>query len=419
MRLSSSPLAASALALTFLVSESLVPTQAGETWPGWRGPHGDGKVPEEKPPLKWDATTGVLWKTPVPGRGHSSPTVYGKRIFLATADEAGETQSVLAFDRETGKRLWEKVLFTHGLDAKAHKRNTQASCSIACDGEKVFALFMNAGAIHLVALNPDGTELWRKEVGKFTSHWGYSASPILHGPSILVAADHVDGGFITAVSRTTGEILWTQERPKSPNYPPPIVGRVAGKDQVLIAGCNLLSSYDPASGRPLWSATATTEECVGSVVVDGNLAFASGGYPKSETVAVRADGSGEVVWRNTTKVYVPSMLVHDGHLYAVNDSGMAFCWEAATGAEKWKERLGGVFNTSPVLAGDHLFFAREDGTTFVVKPDPAKLTVVSENKVGSEVFATPAFAGNRIYLRVAEVIEGKRQEFLYCIGGKN
>jgi outer membrane protein assembly factor BamB len=158
---------------------------------------------------------------------------------------------------------------------------------------------------------------------------------------------------------------------------------------------------------------------VGSVVVERDLAFASGGYPKSETVAVRADGSGEVVWRNTTKVYVPSMLAHDGYLYAVNDAGMAFCWEAATGKEQWKERLNGAFNTSPVLAGDHLFCAREDGTTFVIKPDPTKLTIVSENKLGSEVFATPAFAGNRIYLRAAELIDGKRQESLYCIGAKN
>lgn len=402
--------------LAFIVSPS---TQAAESWPGWRGPNGDGKVPEEKPPLKWDATNGVLWKTPVPGRGHSSPTVQGKHIFLATADETAGTQSVLAFDRETGKRLWEKVLFTGGFDARTHKRNTQASCSIACDGEKVFALFMNAGSIHLIALSPDGQELWRKEVGKFASHWGYSASPILHGPSILIAADHRDGGFVTAIARATGEIRWTQPRPKSPNYPPPIVSRVAGKDQVLIAGCKLLSSYDPASGKPLWTADATTEECVGSVVVDRDLAFASGGYPKSETVAVRADGSGEVVWRNTTKVYVPSMLTHNGYLYAVNDSGMAFCWETATGSEKWKERLGGVFNSSPVLAGDHLFFAREDGTTFVIKPDPSKLTVVSENKLGGEVFATPAFAGNRVYLRAAEVADGKRQEFLYCVGAKN
>ncbi|MDQ3625340.1 MAG: PQQ-like beta-propeller repeat protein [Verrucomicrobiota bacterium] len=417
--MSPSPSLLVALGLVLLVARMPVPARAGETWPGWRGPRGDGKVPEERPPLKWDAATGVLWTSPSQGGDIPRRRWTGSGFFLASADEVSETQSVLAYDRETGKQLWAKVLFTGGLDAKAHKRNTQASCSVASDGEKVFALFMNAGAIHLCALSPDGAELWRKELGKFKSHWGYSASPILHGGSILVAADHADGGFVTAVARATGEIVWTQPRPKLPNYPPPIVARVAGKDQVLLAGCNLFSSYDPASGKLLWSATATTEECVGSVVVDGGLAFASGGYPKSETAAVRADGSGEIVWRNTTRIYVPSMLAHEGHLYAVNDSGMAFCWEAATGKEKWKERLGGVFNASPVLAGNHLFVAREDGATFVIKPDPSRLIVVSENKLGSEVFATPSFAGNRVYLRVAEMIDGKRQEFLYCVGEKD
>jgi outer membrane protein assembly factor BamB len=414
------PARLAALTFGFAVSLALLspPTQAGEAWPGWRGPRSDGKVPEERPPLKWGASTNVIWRAVVPGRGHSSPTVVGPRVFLTTADESAGTQSVLAFARDSGKPLWEKRLFTDGLDAKAHKRNTQATCSVACDGERVFALFMNAGAIHLVALTLDGAEVWRQEVGKFKSHWGYSASPILYGASILVAADHADGGFVTALARDTGKVLWTQPRPQSPNYPPPVVARVAGKDQLLIAGCKSLASYDPASGRPLWTAEATTEECVGSVVVEGDLAFASGGYPKSETVGVRADGSGAVVWRNNAKVYVPSMLTHEGYLYAINDSGMAFCWEAATGQEKWKERLGGVFNASPVLAGNHLFAAREDGTTFVIEPNPAKLTVVSQNKLGSEVFATPSFAGNRVYLRAAEMVDGKRQEFLYCLGAR-
>jgi outer membrane protein assembly factor BamB len=405
-------------AFSFLLSVAPSDAQAGESWPGWRGPHANGKVPEEKPPLKWDANTGILWKAAVPGRGHSSPTVVGGRVFLTTADETNGTQSVLAFDAQGGKQAWEKAIFTGGLDPKAHKRNTQATSTLACDGEKVFALFMNAGAIHVCALGVDGRELWKKEAGKFTSHWGYSASPILHGSLILVAGDHKEGGFLAAVDRATGKVAWTQSRPKLPNYPPPIVAQVAGKNQLLLAGCNLLSSYDPVTGKPLWSAKATTEECVGSVVVEGDLAFASGGYPKSETVAVRADGSGTIAWRNSTKVYVPSMLTHEGHLYAVNDSGIVYCWEAATGEEKWKERLGGVFNASPVLAGHHLFLAREDGTTFVIKPDPAKLTVVAENKLGSEVFATPSFAGNRIYHRVAETIDGKRQEFLYCMGEK-
>ncbi len=395
-------------------------SEAGENWPGWRGPNNDGKVPEENPPLKWDATTAVLWKAAVPGRGHSSPTVYGDWVFLATGDDEKQSQTVLAYDRKSGKQLWEKTLFSgFEKDKRLHKRNTLATCSIACDGERVLALFMNDSAVRLTALSLAGEVLWQKDVGDFKSHWGYSASPILYKDLVLVAADHANGGYVTALNRKSGKVVWKQERPKSPNYPSPVVCKVAGKDQIIIAGCKMMAAYDPASGKPLWSVTdATTEECVGSVVVDGGLAFASGGYPKKETVAVKADGSGEVVWRNEVQVYVPSMLTHDGYLYAITDKGEAYCFEAATGKEMWKERLGGIFNSSPVLAGEHIFISSQEGVTFVIKPDSKKLIVVEKNKLGDDVFATPSFAGNRIYLRVSGKQDGKRQEYLYCIGSK-
>jgi outer membrane protein assembly factor BamB len=399
---------------------STVSASAGENWPGWRGPTHDGKVPGENPPLKWDESTAVLWKTAVPGRGHSSPTVFGERVFLATGDDEQQSQTVLAFDRQSGKLLWEKTLFSgFEKDKRLHKRNTLATCSIACDGERVLALFMNDAAVHLTALSLEGELLWQKKVGDFKSHWGYSASPILYQDLVLVAADHANGGYVTALDLKTGDEVWKQDRPDSPNYPSPVVCQVAGKDQIIIAGCKMLAAYDPASGKPLWSVQdATTEECVGSVVVDGDLAFASGGYPKKETVAVKADGSGEVVWRNEVQVYVPSMLTHEGYLYAVTDKGEAHCFEAATGKEMWKERLGGVFNSSPVLAGGHLFISSQEGVTFVIKPDPKKLDIVSKNTLGSDVFATPSFAGDRIYLRVSDKLDGQRQEFLYCVGAK-
>ncbi len=397
---------------------AVLPSDAGENWPAWRGLNNDGKVPEENPPVKWDASTNVLWKTEVPGRGHSSPTVYGDRIYLATGDDEKLSQSVLAFDRKSGKKLWGKTLFSgFEKDKRLHKRNTLATSSIACDGERLLVLFMNDAAVHLTALSLEGEVLWQKEVGDFKSHWGYSASPILYKDLILVAADHANGGYVTALDRKSGKVIWRQDRPKSPNYPSPVVCKVAGKDQVILAGCKMLAAYDPASGKLLWSVDdATTEECVGSVVVDGGLAFASGGYPKKETIAVKADGSGEVVWRNEVQVYVPSMLTHEGYLYAITDKGEAYCFEAATGKEMWKERLGGIFNSSPVLAGEHVFITSQEGVTFVIKPGPKKLDVVSKNKLGSDVFATPSFAGDRIYVRASEKQNGKRQEFLYCVG---
>lgn len=396
------------------------PSEAGENWPAWRGPNSDGKVPDENPPIKWDESTSVIWKTKVPGRGHSSPTVFGDRVYLATSDDDKLSQTVLAYDRKSGKQIWQKTLFSgFEKDARLHKRNTLATCSIACDGERVLALFMNDASVQLTALSLDGEVLWQKKVGDFKSHWGYSASPMLYKNLVLIAADHANGGYVTALDRKSGDVVWKQDRPKSPNYPSPVVCKVAGRDQIIIAGCKMLAAYDPASGKPLWSvADATTEECVGSVVVDGGLAFASGGYPKKETVAVKADGSGEVVWRNEVQVYVPSMLTHEGYLYAFTDKGIAYCFEAASGKEMWKMRLGGVFNASPVLAGENIFITNQEGTTHVIKPDPKKLHTVSINKLGSDVFATPSFAGDQIFMRVADKVDGKRQEYLYCIGAK-
>jgi outer membrane protein assembly factor BamB len=211
--------------------------------------------------------------------------------------------------------------------------------------------------------------------------------------------------------------VWSTPRPKSHNYASPVVYRIAGRDQLLVAGCDQFSAYDPATGRELWNvADATTLECVGTAVVSDGLAFASGGYPKKETVAVKADGSGQVVWRNDVQSYVPSLLAHDGCLYAVIDKGIIYCWEASTGAEKWKHRLSGTFNASPVLAGDRIYAAREDGTTFVFKASPEKFELLAENQLGQDVFATPAFVGNRIYTRIAEIQDGQRHEYLCCMG---
>jgi outer membrane protein assembly factor BamB len=144
----------------------------------------------------------------------------------------------------------------------------------------------------------------------------------------------------------------------------------------------------------------------------------SGGYPRNHVQAINADGSGKTAWENGSRVYVPSMVVHEGHLYAVLDGGVATCWESSTGKKKWDGRLGGTFTSSLVLTGDTLYGTNEAGKTFVFKADPAKFTLVSENTLGSEAYATPAICGGRIYHRVVETSGGGRQEVLYCLGEK-
>lgn len=386
-------------------------------WPWWRGPNRDGiAAPDQQPPLQWSETENVVWKAPLPGRGHGSPTVVGDQVFLATADEEREVQSVMCFDRRTGKQVWKTDVHVGGMTQKENKDSSQASITVACDGERLYVNFQHAGAIYATALDRDGHQLWQKKIGGFVSHQGYGASPAVYKSLVIFSADNKGGGTIAALDRASGDTVWTLERPKLPNYTSPVILTVDGRDQLLFTGCDLVSSFDPLSGKKLWETPGATTECVTSTVTDGRLIFTSGGYPKNHMSAVRADGSGEVVWENGVRVYVPSMLLRDGILYAVTDAGVAMCWRSDTGKEIWKSRLGGTFSASPVLVGDKIFATNREGQTFVFKASPKAFELVSENRLGDEVYATPAICGSRIYMRVASHKDGTRQETLYCLG---
>jgi hypothetical protein len=388
-------------------------------WPWWRGPERNGiAAADQDPPLTWSSTENVLWQVPVPGRGHGSVTVVGDQVFLATADEQADNQSVLCVDRNTGKQLWQTVVHDGGMERKSNKKASQASSTIACDGERLFINFLNSGAVYATALSRGGEKLWQTKITDFVEHQGYGSSPAIYDSLVIVSADSKGegGGAIAGLNRATGDIVWRHARPATPNYPSPIILNVAGRDQVFMTGCDLVSSFAPLTGEKLWEIVGATTECVTSTVTDGNLILTSGGYPKNHMSAVRADGSGKVVWENNVRVYVPSMLIHEGTIYGVTDDGIARCWEAATGKELWKERLGGTFSSSPVLVGKHIFAINEAGEGFVFKADPAKFELVAKNQLGDEVFATPTICGSRIYMRVAERRGDVRQEMLYCIG---
>ncbi len=385
-------------------------------WPWWRGPQRNGVAIVQQPPMKWSDTDNVAWKSPVPGRGHGSPTVVGDQVFLPTADHKSETQTVLCFQRQTGKLLWQTEVHRGGLATKGHKKGSQASATVACDGERVFANFFNAGAIYTTALSRAGKMLWQTKVTDYVVHQGFGASPAVYQSLVIVSADNQGTGTIAGLDRLTGKIVWKHVRPKLPNYTSPIVLNVAGRDQVLLIGCDLITSLDPLTGKRLWEIAGATTECVTSTVTDGQLIFSSGGYPKSHLAAIRGDGSGKVVWQSGTRVYVPSLLVRDGFLYGVLDAGVAMCWKCDTGKEIWKGRLGGTFSASPVLVGDHIFATNEAGRTFIFKAKPDAFELVAENQLGEDVIATPTICGDRIYMRIATQNQGERQEMLYCLG---
>jgi outer membrane protein assembly factor BamB len=386
-------------------------------WPWWRGPHRNGIAPpNQKPPMKWNETDNVRWKTPVPGRGHGSPIVVGEQVFLATADHEREVQAVLCYQRLTGKLLWQTDVHKGGFETKGNKKSSLASSTPACDGRRVFINFLHDGAIYTTALGLGGTKLWQTKITDYVIHQGYGSSPAVYQGLVIVSGDNKGGGAIAALERATGKIVWKQERPKMPNYASPIILNAAGRDQLLFTGCDLVAGFDPLSGKKLWETPGSTTECVTSTVTDGRLIFTSGGYPKSHMSAVRADGSGKVVWENKTKVYVPSLLAYAGHLYGVLDNGIAVCWKCTTGKEVWRGDLGGSFSASPVLVGEHIYATSEAGRTFIFNATPARLDLLAENQLEGEVVATPAICGSRIYMRIAVNANGRRQEMLCCLG---
>jgi outer membrane protein assembly factor BamB len=390
---------------------------ATNDWPWWRGPQRNG-VAVGKAPVEFGDNLNVKWKTPVPGRGHSSPIVVGTRVFLTTADKEKQTHSVLCFDRATGQPLWQTDVNQGGFPANNHPKNTEATPSVACDGERIFVAFYNHNEVQLTALDLNGKQLWQKFAGKFFPQryeYGYAPSPVLYRDTVIVAAEWEQNSYLAAFDRKTGAEAWRTDRPHSPSFSSPVVAHLAGQDQLLMTGDQKVTSYDPATGKLRWTAPGTASATCGTVVWEGDTVFASGGYPQSETVAIKADGSGQQLWKNNQKCYEQSMLATGGHLYALTDQGIVFCWRGSDGQEMWKKRLKGPVSSSPVLAGGLIYWANELGTHYVFKPNPSELEIVAENKLGSDSFASPAVCGGQMFHRAMTNFGGKRQEFLYCL----
>jgi outer membrane protein assembly factor BamB len=386
-------------------------------WPWWRGPSRNGTAHSpQTPPVQWSESSNVIWKAPIEGRGYGSPTIFGDRILLAASDESSGSQSLVCLDRATGKKRWQTMVHESGGMMK-NAKSTAASGTPACDGTRVYIAFPNSDQLVTTALDLDGKIVWQQSVSKYVEHQGYGASPALYQKLVIVSADNKGGGAIAALDGATGKVVWTRERPAKPNYCSPTLVRVGGKDQVILIGCDLVTSYHPMTGETLWETEGATTECVTSTVTHGELIYTSGGYPRNHMSAFRADGSKELVWENGTRLYVPSMVIHDGYLYGALDEGIAMCWDAATGEEQWKKRLGGTFSSSLVLAGKMIYATNEEGDTFVFAADPEAYQQLGKNKLGHEVFATPVICDGRIYHRVTESgSDGQRQEMLYCLG---
>ena len=395
---------------------TVVSSLPANDWPAWRGPTADGHAASgQKVPVRWSETERVLWKAEVRGRGHGSPTVVGGRIYLASADVPKEEQIVLCFDRVTGKQVWETIVHSANFVTGGHRNSSLASSDVVCDGERLYVNFLNDNAVFTSALDFNGKLLWQRRVADFKLHQGYGASPVVYQNVVLVAADHRGGGKFSGLNMLTGEILWQQDRPPIANYATPSVVNASGKTQAVLAGCNLVSSFDPISGKKLWEINGSTEETVVTAVTDGSRIFVGGGYPNNHTMAVECDGSGKIAWENSTRSYVPSLLVKNGHVFGVGDSGRAVCWKSDTGEERWSEKVDKEFYGSPVMLDSRIYITSKGGVTSVFEATPEKFTLLSQNQLGDESFSTPAICGNRIYLRSAK-LGASRQEYLWCVG---
>lgn len=390
-------------------------------WAWWRGPGRDGIADSnQSPPLEWSETENVLWKESVPGRGHGSPIVVRDRIFLATADEEREVQSVLCYDRETGEPLWKTDVHRGGFEAvgrQGNPRSTRASSTLASDGHRVFINFFNSNAVYVTALDFDGKQLWQKKVTDYAMHQGYGSSPTVYGSLLIVSADNTGGGAVTAYDRVSGDVVWTVKRAELPNYASPIILNIDGRDELVFTGHDMISSFDPMTGSVNYEVKGATTECVTSVVSDGEYLVTSGGYPDKHIAVVKADGSGEEVWRTGVEVYVPSMLMVDGHIYGVTDGGSVFCYSLESATPVWEKRLRGKFSGSPVLVGENIFVTSMKGTTYIFKATPEGFELVGENVIAADQQeATPVICDSRIYMRIPRKEGEKRQEMLYCIG---
>jgi len=383
-------------------------------WPWWRGITRDGHAATQNAPSTLDETKNLDWSQPIPGRGHGSPVVVGDRVLLLTADEKQKIHYALALDRQSGKLLWQVELNRGGFPAKNHPKNTEASPTVASDGERIFINLFHHESIFLTVLNMNGEKIWEKSLGRYNPtlyKYGYAASPVLYGDLVIAAYEYDGPSALVALNREDGTEVWRTKRQSMITFSSPTVTSFNGKDFLLISGANTVIAYDPANGQEIWSTTGTALATCGTIVWDQGIAFASGGYPASETLAIDLP-TGKVLWRVKQKAYEQSMIATNGHLYCYADGGILYCWDAKSGKEKWKQRLEDRISASGVLVGPYIYWANEAGYLYVFEADPSKYSQISRNKLGDEAFASPAVCGGQVFLRVAKAENGTRQEYV-------
>ena len=408
-------------------------------WPQWRGPSASGVAPHGNPPLAWSEESNVRWKIEIPGKGHSSPIVWGDRVLLTTAVPYGEVEPrrddhahgahdnmaplkrmrfvVLAVNRQDGRVLWQRTVRDARPHEGTHVTGSWASSSAVTDGKRVYASFGSQG---LYALDMKGELLWQADLGDMQSRHGHGegSSPALYGDTLVVNWDHQGESFVTALDTRTGKSLWKVDRDEITSWSTPLIVAHAGKPQVVIAATGRVRAYDLASGVVVWECAGLSRNVVASPVAADGFVYVGNSYDAQKMMAIRLSaaqgditGSEAVVWtleRHTP--YVPSPLLYGDMLFFLkHNQGFLTNLNARTGkpffGPRRLEGIGNVF-ASPVGAADRVYVVDRSGNAIVVRRG-AEFEVLARNRLEESFSASPAIAGNELYLR------GER--FLYCI----
>jgi hypothetical protein len=400
---------------TFLLLAGLTPRVTAENWPAWRGPRGDGTSLEANAPTEWSVTRNIVWKTAVPGAGHSSPVVWDDRIFTATAIPEKKERVLCCFDRRTGQILWRQTVLTADLENKGGE-NSFASCTPATDGERVYVAFLDVKQVVVAAFGFSGKQLWLVRPGEFQNDHGFASSPVLYQDKVILSAQGKQGNFLVALSRLDGHTLWKNvlDHPSN-SFGQPLARVLAGRPQIILCGDKAVTSFNPQDGARVWFVENPSTDSVITPVLSeqAGLLLTTSSWPKKELQAIKPDGQGDVtqtkiVWRSVPGApYVPSPIAIDRFFLTVSDAGNEiYCFEAATGQILWHEPFGHS-HASPVSVGGLVYFLNDKGVTQIIKPGD-KYELVASNDLGEKCFASPAVSRGQIFLRGATN--------LYCIG---
>ena len=454
-------------------SSLLVQAQTAAHWPQWRGPFFNGMARGDAP-TKWNDTTNIKWKTEIPGKGHSTPAIWGDRIFLTTAiqigkpaaaptsttqgnhTQGGTTQpqggtrqelpggqglgqggqrgpggtavplvehrfDVLALDRKTGKILWQRTAKT-GTPHEGYHRTygSFASNSPVTDGKYVYASFGSRG---IYAYDFDGKLVWQKDLNvqmKMRLAFGEGAAPLLVGDRLFLVFDHEAGSFIVALDKRNGKELWRAERDEPSSWSTPLAINHNGRTEIVVSATRKVRSYDPATGKVLWESAGLGSNAIPVPVSENGMVYVMSGHRDPKLMAIKLGrqgdltGSDAIAWSHTRGVpYTASPVLYENKLYVVTDSGLVSAFNATTGEAYYAQtRLPKTYNVKASLVGANgkLYLAMEDGDVLVMKMGE-KFEVLATNHLTDQMFiATPVIAAGELYLR--------SQNTLFCISEK-